>query len=334
MRDVCDLLMSEVLRIQGSVLGGADPGSYQQFPLSQLPQNTPLSCNEIDPSARDFPDDIEQTEELRLLLTELFPCDFLHGRSHVLWYQRRVHGSVRGENRREIIPLVRVVIPQFIQCHLENPSRKDQFHYMRAEYFGEVDSEGITDMIQDQHLQERCLISAKLRSSISRKRLALSNSPEELLQQVDALVEKKMQVPRRELQETQQPAEHVALSKVQKLLGNYNQFFSRMRMSNFQSASNRRLLNNSLKLNELKKSTKKLSKIEAARQEKMKILNYGHRSSCVELNPAIKIPTLEELERRRRRRLTPSDNLAQKASKCSSRKLRNKGVDSNQKQKK
>eukprot|EP00826_Nyctotherus_ovalis_P009363 TRINITY_DN12468_c0_g1_i3.p1 TRINITY_DN12468_c0_g1~~TRINITY_DN12468_c0_g1_i3.p1 ORF type:complete len:327 (+),score=74.63 TRINITY_DN12468_c0_g1_i3:79-1059(+) len=170
----------------------------------------------------------------------------------------------------QIMPLTRIVLPDFIKNAIPPVSKKDKQQDLCIEGLGEKDSAGIESMRNDKKLNENMKVAAKIRKSVERSDMRGIRNAQELVDRVDELVEKRFLKPRvRSVERKHNPWQGM------------EELFGKMTIAAFAKG----FLNKSSE-----KNTGKLNMRDVLLHKKAKRLNKD-----------VKIPTLEEVERRKRK---------------------------------
>jgi len=181
----------------------------------------------------------------------------------------------------EIFPLIKIALPEFISACIRPNSRKEFFQDMRADALGEVESEGLSNMRKDKQLNAVMTASLNLRKTLDRQRLTKASNPSDLFAQVDNIVEIQM---KNDTKNNEKP--HVPLNKIPHLLREFSGDRSNSAKTSMDAQNSRR-------------STQQIV-------DPLKMLIRNRKSGLSrELNRNIKIPTLEEVERRKKSVITP-----------------------------
>ena len=196
------------------------------------------------------------------------------GKKALMRYRYKQHSSGLPVNDRgEILPLIKITLPDFIKVVVPSLTKKEQFQDLRTEVLGEIESEGIANMRKNKRLNDAMQASANLRKTLERNRLAKATNPHDLLQQVDNIVDGAV----KEVKVSEKG--HVPLSKVPHLLRELSGESARNTAENLASKI---------------ESNKKITK-----EDPVKILLKNRRAGQG-LNRNVIIPTLEMVQKRKR----------------------------------
>ncbi len=223
---------------------------------------------------------------------------------------RRSIDLVEAGRTREVLPLTKVVVPDFIKRELQGPRTRSTDKRARrqagdediADRLGTFESEAVSEMMHNEKLLRAISEAQELRRGLDRRRLGTAATPEMLLAQASEIADRQVaEEEKRALDEVYScKSKGVAIiSMVTKVLGKLRHAAKKVSATQPKKKDSIKNLDH---LAQAEAETKQL-------RQRLLSLKHNRRQSGA-LNRATKLPSLADLDQRRRHNLDSETRMA------------------------